>query len=122
MQACPSAFGTDYPVEPVTPFRGTRRAVTRTDEAGKQTILPRRIRSTIWQAIAAYTQGSAYAEFAENWKGKLEPGYDADFIFWIATLRPFHARDSQNPRSSDHRWRQAGLFAHGAIAAGVSPI
>jgi predicted amidohydrolase YtcJ len=32
------------------------------------------------QALAAYTQGSAYAEFAEAHKGKLVPGYDADFI------------------------------------------
>ena len=28
----------------------------------------------------AYTQGSAFAEFAENHKGRLVPGYDADFI------------------------------------------
>ena len=32
------------------------------------------------QALYAYTQGSAYAEFAERAKGKLVPGYDADFI------------------------------------------
>jgi len=30
--------------------------------------------------LYAYTQGSAYAEFAEAHKGKLAPGYDADFI------------------------------------------
>jgi len=30
--------------------------------------------------LYAYTQGSAYAEFAEKTKGKLEPGFDADFI------------------------------------------
>jgi len=32
------------------------------------------------QALYAYTQGSAYAEFAEKRKGKLAPGYEADFI------------------------------------------
>ena len=32
------------------------------------------------QALYAYTQGSAYAEFAERHKGKLVPGYDADFV------------------------------------------
>ncbi len=32
------------------------------------------------QALYAYTQGSAYAEFAEKHKGKLLPGYDVDFI------------------------------------------
>jgi predicted amidohydrolase YtcJ len=30
------------------------------------------------QALAAYTQGSAYAEFAEKQKGTLEPGKLAD--------------------------------------------
>src|SRR6202040_1325873 len=29
------AFGTDYPVEPITPLRGIYSAVTRKDEAGK---------------------------------------------------------------------------------------
>ena len=86
----PLAFGTDYPVEPVTPFRGVYAAVTRTDEAGKQIFYPQNA-LTIWQAITAYTQGSAYAEFAENWKGKLEPGYAADFIVLdrdITTIPP----------------------------------
>ena len=32
------------------------------------------------QAIAAYTTGSAFAEFAEKQKGKLEPGMLADFV------------------------------------------
>ena len=35
---------------------------------------------TIGQTLYAYTQGSAYAEFAEGWKGKLAPGYVADFV------------------------------------------
>ncbi|MFZ1015175.1 MAG: amidohydrolase family protein, partial [Terracidiphilus sp.] len=32
------------------------------------------------EALYAYTQGSAYADFAEKHKGKLVPGYDADFV------------------------------------------
>lgn len=32
------------------------------------------------QALFAYTQGSAYAEFDEEHKGKLIAGYDADYI------------------------------------------
>ena len=36
------AFGTDYPVEPVTPFRGIYAALTRTDEAGKTSYHPER--------------------------------------------------------------------------------
>jgi predicted amidohydrolase YtcJ len=73
------AFGTDYPVEPVTPFRGLYAAVTRANEAGKKTYFPENA-LTRAQALYAYTQGSAYAEFAENRKGKLAPGYDADYI------------------------------------------
>jgi predicted amidohydrolase YtcJ len=73
------AFGTDYPVEPVTPFRGLYAAVTRTNEAGTKTYFPES-KLTRAQAIFAYTQGSAYAEFEEKQKGKLMPGYDADYI------------------------------------------
>jgi predicted amidohydrolase YtcJ len=75
----PLAFGTDYPVEPVTPFRGLYAAVTRMNEKGTQTYYAQN-RISRGQALYAYTQGSAYAEFAEKRKGKLAPGYDADFI------------------------------------------
>nr|WP_252263560.1 amidohydrolase [Paracidobacterium acidisoli] len=73
------AFGTDYPVEPITPFRGVYAAVTRQNEAGNAVFDPEE-RITLGQAITAYTQGSAYAEFAETWKGILAPGYAADFV------------------------------------------
>jgi predicted amidohydrolase YtcJ len=75
----PLAFGTDYPVEPITPFRGLYAAVTRMNQAGTKTYYPEN-KLTRGQALYAYTQGSAYAEFAEKHKGKLVPGYDADFI------------------------------------------
>ena len=75
----PLAFGTDYPVEPITPFRGLYAAVTRMDPSGKETYYAQN-KLTRGQALYAYTQGSAYAEFAEKRKGKLVPGYDADFI------------------------------------------
>jgi predicted amidohydrolase YtcJ len=73
------AFGTDYPVEPVTPFRGIYAAVTRKSEDGKQEYYPEQ-RLTIEQAIAAYTTGSAFAEFTEKDKGTLAPGMLADFV------------------------------------------
>jgi predicted amidohydrolase YtcJ len=75
----PLAFGTDYPVEPITPFRGLYAAVTRMNEAGTKTYFPNR-KITRGQALYAYTQGSAYAEFAEDRKGKLVPGFAGDFI------------------------------------------
>jgi len=75
----PLAFGTDYPVEPITPFRGLYAAVTRHSEDGKHEYFPNE-RLTIEQAIAAYSAGSAYAEFAERDKGLLQPGMLADFV------------------------------------------
>jgi predicted amidohydrolase YtcJ len=75
----PLAFGTDYPVEPITPFRGIYAAVTRENEAGTQSYFPEE-KLTIAQALYAYTQGSAYAEFSESCKGTLASGMVADFI------------------------------------------
>jgi len=72
-------FGTDYPVEPVTPFRGLYAAVTRRSEDGKQEFFPEQ-KLNIEQAIAAYTTGSAYAQFAEHDKGLLQSGMLADFL------------------------------------------
>jgi len=73
------AFGTDYPFEPISPFRGLYAAVTRKSENGKQEFFPEQ-RLTMDQAIAAYTTGSAFAEFEEKEKGKLTPGMLADFV------------------------------------------
>jgi predicted amidohydrolase YtcJ len=73
------AFGTDYPVEPITPFRGVYAAVTRKNEAGTKSYFPES-RLTIGQALYAYTQDSAYAEHAETNKGKLLPGFFAVFV------------------------------------------
>jgi len=73
------AFGTDYPVEPVTPFRGLYATLTRMSEDGKKTYYLEQ-KLNIEQAIAAYTTGAAFAEFAEKQKGKLETGMLADFI------------------------------------------
>jgi predicted amidohydrolase YtcJ len=75
----PLAFGTDYPVEPITPFRGIYAAVTRKNEAGNKSY-PGDQTISIWEALAAYTTGSAYAEFAENEKGTLEAGKLADVV------------------------------------------
>lgn len=73
------AFGTDYPVESINPFRGLYAAVTRQNEAGTMSFHPEQ-RITLNEALYAYTQASAYAEFREDRKGRLEAGYLADFI------------------------------------------
>jgi predicted amidohydrolase YtcJ len=73
------AFGTDYPVELINPFRGLYSAITRQNEAGTMTFQPQE-KISLNEAIYAYTQASAFAEFREKEKGRLEPGYLADFI------------------------------------------
>lgn len=73
------AFGTDFPVEPLNPFRGIYAAVTRRNEAGTKSYFPEQ-KLTIQEALAAYTTGSAYAQFAEKEKGTLAPGMLADFV------------------------------------------
>jgi hypothetical protein len=73
------AFGTDFPVEPLTPFRGLYAAVTRMNEAGTISYYPEQ-KLNIHQAIYAYTWGAAYADFEEKTKGILSPGYLADFV------------------------------------------
>jgi predicted amidohydrolase YtcJ len=81
------AFGTDYPVEVVSPFRGLYACVTRLPEAAGQ--LPVGTPAEGWQpqerisldgCIRAYTSGAAYAEFEEGKKGELKTGEYADFI------------------------------------------
>lgn len=73
------AFGTDYPIEPVTPFRGLYAATTRKSVNGKTEYFPEQ-KISMDQAIAAYTTGSAFAEFAEKDKGQIVPGMLADFV------------------------------------------
>jgi len=73
------AFGTDYPIEPVTPFRGLYAATTRKSVNGKTEYFPEQ-KISMDQAIAAYTTGSAFAEFAEKDKGQIQPGMLADFV------------------------------------------
>lgn len=73
------AFGTDYPVESISPFRGLYAAVTRENISGTRTFQPQE-KITLDQAIYAYTQASAFAEFRETIKGRLAPGYLADIV------------------------------------------
>ncbi len=65
-------------MESVSLLRGLDAAVTRKSEDGKQEYYPQQ-KVTSDQALAAYTTGSAFAEFAEKQKGKLAPGMLADF-------------------------------------------
>jgi predicted amidohydrolase YtcJ len=75
------AFGSDFPVESPNPFPGLSAAISRQDPNG----LPPggwrpQERVSFEQALAAFTRGAAYAGFAEQRIGSLEPGKWADFV------------------------------------------
>ena len=75
------AFGSDYPVEKPDPWAGWAAAFTRQDESGQPFGGWRPEEAvTREQAWWAYTQGAAYAGFAEDKFGSLQPGQRADFV------------------------------------------
>ena len=78
----PLAFGSDFPVEHPNPFAGLAVAISREDAQGQPPggWLPEQ-KLSLPQALAAFTQGGAYAAFAEDRLGSLERGRLADFIF-----------------------------------------
>jgi predicted amidohydrolase YtcJ len=75
------AFGTDYDVEPINPFRGLYACVTREAVGGGPVggWQPQE-KISLDDCIRAYTSGSAYAQFEEGKKGELKVGEYADFI------------------------------------------
>src|SRR5712692_315042 len=75
------AFGTDYSVEPISPFRGLYACVTRErPNGGPKGGWEAQEKISLDDCIRAYTSGSAYAEFEEGKKGELKQGEYADFV------------------------------------------
>ena len=75
------AFGSDWPVAPVSPLLGIDAAVNRRTLDGKHPAgwFPKQ-RITVAEAVEAYTRGSAYAALREKDVGTLEPGKLADLV------------------------------------------
>ena len=75
------AFGTDWPVAPLDPLLTLYAATTRaTLDGGHPEGWFKEQKLTIREALAAYTQGSAFAEFQEADKGSIQAGKLADFV------------------------------------------
>ena len=75
------AFGSDFPVESPNPFPGLAAAISRQDTAGQPPGGWRpEERVGFETALAGFTRNAAFAGFAEDRIGSLEPGKWADFI------------------------------------------
>jgi predicted amidohydrolase YtcJ len=93
------AFGTDWPVVTLDPILTLYAAVTRATLDGKQPNgwFPEQ-KISIQDAIAAYTMGSAYAEFQERDKGSIETGKLADMVLLdrdVLSIPPASIRDAK---------------------------
>jgi hypothetical protein len=72
------AGSSDYPCGPFQPLLALQSCVTRTGYDGAPLGLAQRI--TAHEALALYTMNAAYAADEDSVKGKLAPGYLADFV------------------------------------------
>jgi hypothetical protein len=77
----PLALGSDFPVERPDVLQGLYAARTRQDAAGQPPggWYPQQ-RLSGQEALEGFTVGAAYAAFAEEQRGRLKPGMDADFV------------------------------------------
>jgi len=81
------AFGTDYPVEAISPFRVLYACVTRErPEGGPKDGWEPQEKISLADCIRAYTSGAAYAQFEDGKKGELKTGEYADFIILSSDL------------------------------------
>lgn len=75
------AFGSDWTVAPIDPLLGIYAAVTRRTLDGKHPNgwIPQE-KISVEEALRAYTSSNAYGVFADTTRGKLAPGFAADFV------------------------------------------
>jgi predicted amidohydrolase YtcJ len=83
------AFSSDWPVSPLDPFLGMQAAMTRRPALPG---LPEQ-RQSLMDTLAAFTSDGAYAEFAEDKKGRLAPGLLADVIVLNADVETIPAAE-----------------------------
>ena len=75
------ALGSDFPVESVDPRLGLYAAATRSDAEGEPPGGWRpQEKLTAYEALRGFTLDAAYAGFAEDEVGSLQPGKRADFV------------------------------------------
>ena len=86
------AGGSDAPIEPVNPMLGIHAAVTRRKPFDDdRTIYDEKECLSLFEALSLYTTGSAFAIGQEDSRGKIAPGYVADFTIFendLYTVQP----------------------------------
>lgn len=91
------SFGTDSPIEDCNPFPNIYCAVTRQRINGQpKGGFVAREKMSVEDCIDAYTMGSAYNEFKENFKGRLKPGFVADLIVLDRDIFTIDLNDIKN--------------------------
>jgi hypothetical protein len=88
------ALGSDFPVEQPDMMAGLYAARTRQDSSGQPPggWLPDQ-RLSGQEALEGFTVGNAYASFAEEQRGRLQRGMDADFV--VLSVDPVDAQPAQ---------------------------
>jgi predicted amidohydrolase YtcJ len=80
----PLAFGSDFPVEDPDPRAGLAAAETRASPAGTAFRPGERLARA--EALAAFTRGAARAAFAEDRRGMVREGMEADLTLFAADV------------------------------------
>jgi predicted amidohydrolase YtcJ len=84
----PLAFGSDFPVQGIDPREGLRAAIARRSADGKVWMPEQRVRRE--EALHAFSAGAAYAEFAEDRRGCIREGFDADLTVFGRDVMTVH--------------------------------
>jgi predicted amidohydrolase YtcJ len=109
------AFGSDCPVEDISPFLGIHAAVTRRtpDGApGPEGWHPEQ-RISVWDAVRAYTVGPAYASGMDDSIGSLAPGKLADLV--VLDRDVFDCPPMEIAQTQVAATMIGGRFVHGGV-------
>jgi predicted amidohydrolase YtcJ len=86
------AFGSDWPVVTANPMLGLDRAINR--KLWALNLAPQS--QTLMESLSSYTREAAFAEFQEDRKGQLRPGFLADIVLLSADLESIPSEEISN--------------------------
>lgn len=93
----PMSLSTDSPIESMNPFENLYFALTRRVDKDSEPFNASECLD-IYDAVDAYTVGSAYTENAEAYKGRLRPGFAADLAVLDRNIFAVDAEALRNTR------------------------